>query len=149
MSGSHSQRGFTLLGILIVVVIICILSMGGLQVYTGAGGKATDYKPDTVRGGLNLSVLRTTLKSLAMTQAMEYDLRRQYIPDIQQLINQSYGVGYHARATDRVPLIPMFDLVMEVTSNSFTIKAIPNALRGAPRDCPTYVIDQTMNIREE
>jgi prepilin-type N-terminal cleavage/methylation domain-containing protein len=145
----RSQRGFTLIGILIVAVIICILAMGGLQFYSGAAGTNTDYKPDTVKGGINLASLKGTLSSLALFQAQEYSLRNKYIPTIEQLITQTYSVGYNAKATDRVPLVPMFDLTMTVSSSGFVIKAVPNTLAGAPRDSPTYVIDQTMRIREE
>ncbi len=145
----RSQRGFTMLGILIAAVIVCILAMGGLRFYTGAAGVGTNYKPDTIKGGVQLATLRSTLLNLASFQATEYSMRQKYIPTIEQLITQTYGTGYNAKATDRVPMVPMFDLVMEISSSGFVIKAIPNTLKGAPRDSPTYVIDQTMNIREE
>jgi prepilin-type N-terminal cleavage/methylation domain-containing protein len=144
-----NQRGFTLLGILIAVVIICILAAGGLQVYTGVGGTAPTYDPDTVRGGLDITVLKTRLRSLAMEQALEYSLRQRYITNLQELLNRALGVGYYPNAQDPVPAISMFDLKMEVTSTGFVIKAVPNTLAGAPRNSPTYVIDNSMQVYEE
>ena len=144
-----NQHGYTFLGLLIVVVIICILAAGGIQVYTGVGGSGVTYKPDTVIGGLDIILLKTRLRSLGLEQALEYDLRHRYITNLQDLLNRALGVGYYPNAEDPVPAIPMFDVKMEITSTGFTIKAVPDTLAGAPSDSPTYVIDQGLRIREE
>ena len=149
MYRANNPKGFSLLGILITVVIIAILSMGGLRMYSGVAGVGTDYKPDTVKGGVKLGALRKNLKTLAMFQNQEYELRRTYIPTIDNLIERTFGAGYNALATDRVPLIPMFDVKMTITSSGFEIRAVPDLMAGAPKDSPTYVVDQTMNLREE
>jgi hypothetical protein len=145
----HKQRGFVLIGLLIVIVIVMILYMGGLNVSTGLLGEGTQYDPDKVMGGVNIATLRGTLSSLAMFQADEQARTGKYFPTIEKLIARTYSVGYGANATDRVPLVPMFDLKMQFVSGGFIIKAVPNKLKGAPSDSPTYVIDQTMQIREE
>jgi len=149
MSLKYGQTGYLLIGILIVVVIICILSMGGIQWSRGLVGEDARYDSDTVVGGVNLAALKGTLSALAMTQSQEYSMTHKYFPTIEKLIERSYSVGYHPKATDRVPLIPMFDLQMQITGSGFVIKAVPNTLSGAPKDSPTYVIDQNMQIREE
>ncbi len=149
MPGYHNQRGFVFIGILIVVVIIMILYAGGINFSSGMIGEDAQYNPDTVIGGVNLAALRGTLNTLAMFQVDEQARTRKYIPTIEKLIAHSYGTGYNAKATDRVPLIPMFDLEMQIVSGGFIIKAVPNTLKGAPSKSPTYVIDQTMQIREE
>ena len=43
MPAKYGQRGFFLIGILIVVVIICILSMGGIQWSRGLVGEDARY----------------------------------------------------------------------------------------------------------
>ena len=149
MSLKYGQNGFVLIGILIVVVIICILSMGGIQWSRGLVGEDAKYDADTVVGGVNIVALKGYLSALAMTQSQEYSMRQTYIPTIEKLIERSYSVGYHPKATDRVPLIPMFDLQMQITGSGFIIKAVPNTLSGAPKDSPTYVIDESLQVREE
>ena len=138
-----------MLGILITVVIICILTMGGIQVYTGSSGLGTNYKADTIKGGLDLIQLKSRLRELGMEQSLEYDLRHGYITNLQDLLNRALTVGYYPNAKDPVPAIPMFDLKMEVSSTGFVVKAVPNVLAGAPKDSPTYVIDESLQIREE
>jgi len=149
MSDKKGQRGFTMLGILIAVVIICILAAGGMEVYTGVSSPGVRYKPNTVVGGLDVTILKTRLQALGMEQSMEYSMRQRYITNLQELLNRALGTGYYPNAKDKVPAIPMFDLKMEVLADGFTIKAIPNPLAGAPRDSPTYVIDNTLQIHEE
>jgi len=149
MTQKKGQRGFTMIGILIAVVIVCILAAGGLQVYTGVSSPAVRYKPNTVVGGLDVTLLKTRLQELGMEQNLEYSMRQRYVTNLQELLNRALGVGYFPNAKDRVPAIPMFDVKMEVTSDGFVIKAIPSPLAGAPRDSPTYVIDNTLQIHEE
>ncbi len=149
MNYYKKQHGFTFLGILITVVIIMILAAGSLQLYTGTGAVGPAYRKDTVIGGLNITLLKTRLRQLGMEQSLEYQMRQQYIPKLQTLLDRALGTGYYPNAKSPVPAIPMFDLKMELTSMGFTIKAVPNTLAGAPSDSPTYVIDQSLTIHEE
>jgi hypothetical protein len=149
MANLRNQRGFTFIGILITVVIICILAAGSMQLYTGSGAVGPAYKKDTVLGGLDITLLKTRLRALGLEQNLEYSMRQQYVSDLQTLLNRSLGTGYYPNANAPVPAVPMFDLKMEMTPEGYTIRAVPNTLAGAPSDSPTYIIDQSMTIREE
>jgi type II secretory pathway pseudopilin PulG len=143
---SIRQRGFSLIGLLMSVAIVCILTvmffnMSGSLTYSGSGNGNVN--------ALGLDLTKQGLRQLQMAEISYYSTHNSYatygelvqsgmIP--RNFTNRALGAG--------TPIALHYDVDIEVFDNGFKITATPNHEAGAGPDSPILTIDLSGFVEE-
>ena len=146
MGYSTRQRGFTLIGLLLSVAIVCILTvmffnLSGSIVYTGSSnGNNNAMGMDMTKAGMRqLHLAEISYHSTHHSYATFADLvQAGLIP--QNFTNRAIGGG--------TPIVLHYDVEIEVFSNNFKITATPNHEAGAGPNSPVLTVDLSGHVEE-
>jgi len=147
MQNRVAQRGFSLIGLLISVVIVSILLVMALQTYQPVlTGMQSGTGP---AGSVGMNMSRVRLRSLQQAEGMYYSIHREYATWDELVADGQIPRGYSPNATGSgTPFVPCHDIEIQVTQNGFVITATPNVEAGAPEGSPILRLDQTGQIEE-
>ncbi|HEX9743999.1 MAG TPA: prepilin-type N-terminal cleavage/methylation domain-containing protein [bacterium] len=143
MSTAQRQRGFTLIGLLISVVIVGILMVMALQSYSGIPQQMTSGNG----GSMGFSLARSRMQQIATSETTYYSIHRRYGTWEELIADGQISQGYTTRA-GRSPFVPGHDLSLELTSTGFTAIATPNVHFGAAEGSPILKITESGHLEE-
>jgi Tfp pilus assembly protein FimT len=147
MSCSGTERGFSLIGLLMACVIVVILMTMALQTYGPVLQSVNTGTGPTNSLGMNLT--RTRLRGIHQAEMMYNSIHRSYATWDQLVRDGQIASGYSNRSMGRgTPYIPCYDVNIEVSRTGFVVTATPNVIAGAPEGSPVLKIDQTGQIEE-
>ena len=145
MGDKQGQRGFTLIGMLLSVVIVGVLMVMALQSYkdipqmltTGSGGST----------GFSLAKIR--MNELYTAETIYFSLHKSY-GTFEQLLSDGQIVrGYSTRTAGAgMPFVPGHNLTIEVTESGFIATATPDPAAGASAGQPKLRITQEGVLEE-
>lgn len=140
------QKGFSLIGLLMSVAIVCILTvmffnMSGSINYTGSGNGNTN--------ALGMDMTKAGMRQLHLAEISYHSTRGSYatFPELVQsgliprnFTNRAMGAG--------TPIVTNYDVEIEVFDNGFKITATPNPEAGAGPNSPILTIDLSGSVQE-
>jgi len=146
MRNPMRERGFSLIGILISAVIVCILFTMSMQTYgpilqSGSSGTGTN--------ALGMNMTKTRVRQLYTAEQMYHTIHRSYATWAELVRDGQISRGYTSNTQGGgTPFVPGHDVEIELTTNGFVITATPNPDAGAAEGAPVYRIDQSGRLEE-
>ena len=146
MNDRRQQAGFTLIGILLAVAIVGILLVMSMQNYKPV---LTNFQTGTPgRESFKLDISKSQLSKLQEMEVLYYSVHNSYATWDQLVKDGDIAQGYSAKATDRTPFIPYYDIDIQTSQTGFVITATPSYAAGAPVGTSTLKIDENGNVEE-
>ena len=146
MTHPLGERGFSLIGLLMTVVIVCILLTMSLQTYSPIMQGANS---GTGTSPLSMDLSKTRIREVFTAEQLYYSLHRSYATWPELVRDGQIPGGYTNKAQGAgTPFVPGHDVEIEVTQHGFVVTATPNAAAGALPGSPILKIDQDGKLEE-
>ncbi len=147
MKKRGAERGFSLIGLLLSVVIVGILLVMALQTYQPV---LTSFQTGTGSpGSVGMNLTRVRMHNLHQAEMIYYSLHRSYGTWDELVRDGQIARGYSPHALGAgTPFVPCHDIDIQVSHNGFVITATPNTAAGAPEGSPILRIDQEGLLEE-
>lgn len=141
------ERGFSLIGILVSVVIVGILMTLALQTYQPVLTSFETGMGD--RPSFRLDISRAQMKRLHQAEMVYFQVHRKYATWDELIRDGQIQRGYSNRAQGPgTPFMPCYDIDIRLTGRGFVITATPDLSAGAAEGTPVLRIDQSGALEE-
>jgi hypothetical protein len=140
------QNGFSLIGLLLSVTIVCILTV---MFFNMSGSLNLNSTSNGNNNGLGMDMTKAGMRQLHMAEISYYSNHNRYatFADLVQsglisreFTNRAMGAG--------TPIVLHYDVDIQILSNGFKITATPNHEAGAGPNSPILTVDLSGRVEE-
>lgn len=141
----RGHRGFTLIGILISLVIVCLLFLYSFNSFKGT---YTGYSSTRI-SNMEYGLAKMRMQQIKTAEQIYFSLHRRYGTFEQLVSDGQIASGYTTRTAGHgTPYVPLHNFVIELTGDGFIVTATPDTFAGAPEDAPILRITNDSDLEE-